>query len=73
VAASLRRAGRKVNARGYDAVIAATALADGLPVHTCNPNDVAEIDGLDVVRVTPSDVVARDEPGDGSPTDSADL
>jgi len=41
VAASLRRAGRKVNARAYDAMIAATALANGLPVYTCNPNDFA--------------------------------
>jgi tRNA(fMet)-specific endonuclease VapC len=51
VAASLRRAGRKVNARAYDAMIAATALANGLPVYTCNPNDFAGIDGLDVISV----------------------
>jgi predicted nucleic acid-binding protein len=51
VAASLRRAGRKVNARAYDAMIAATALANGLPVYTCNPNDFAGIDGLNVFPV----------------------
>ncbi|HXW06464.1 MAG TPA: type II toxin-antitoxin system VapC family toxin [Vicinamibacterales bacterium] len=51
VAASLRRAGRKVNARAYDAMIAATALANGLPVFTCNPNDFAGIDGLNVIPV----------------------
>ncbi len=34
VAASLRRSGRKVQARGYDAMIAATALANGLPLYT---------------------------------------
>ncbi|MGH9408766.1 MAG: type II toxin-antitoxin system VapC family toxin [Vicinamibacterales bacterium] len=51
VAASLRRAGRKVNARAIDAMIAAIALANGLPVYTCNPNDFAGIDGLDVISV----------------------
>jgi hypothetical protein len=28
-------------------MIAATALANGLPVYTCNPNDFAGIDGLE--------------------------
>jgi tRNA(fMet)-specific endonuclease VapC len=51
VAASLRRAGRKPAARTYDAMIAATALAHGLPVYTCNPRDFAGIDGLVVVAV----------------------
>lgn len=51
VAASLRRAGRKVNARAYDAMIAAIALANGLPVYTCNPDDFVGIEGLEVVPV----------------------
>ena len=51
VAASLRRAGRKPAARTYDAMIAATAVAHGLPVHTCNPGDFTGIDGLTVVAV----------------------
>jgi len=51
VAASLRRAGRKTSARAYDAMIAATAMARGLPVYTCNPKDFAGIDGLTVVSV----------------------
>lgn len=51
VAASLRRAGRKTSARTYDAMIAAVCVANGLPVHTCNPDDFAEIDGLVVVAV----------------------
>ena len=51
VAASLRRAGRKTAARAYDAMIAATAMANGLPVYTCNPDDFAGIDGLEVVAV----------------------
>lgn len=51
VAASLRQAGRKANARAYDAMIAATALAHDLPVYTCNPGDFTGIDGLDIVAV----------------------
>jgi tRNA(fMet)-specific endonuclease VapC len=51
VAASLRRAGRKSSARAYDAMIAATALANGLPLYTCNPSDFVDIDGLDVIPV----------------------
>jgi tRNA(fMet)-specific endonuclease VapC len=51
VAASLRRSGRKTNARAYDAMIAATALANDLPVYTCNPADFTGIDGLEVVAV----------------------
>ena len=48
VAASLRRSGRKPQARAYDALIAATAIANGLPVYTRNPNDFTGIDGLTV-------------------------
>jgi len=51
VAASLRRAGRKPAARAYDAMIAAIALANDLPVYTCNPDDFSGIDGLEVVAV----------------------
>jgi tRNA(fMet)-specific endonuclease VapC len=51
VAASLRRAGRKTSARAYDAMIAATALANDLPIYTCNPADFNGIDGLEVVPV----------------------
>ena len=51
VAASLRQSGRKTTARSYDAMIAATALAHALPVYTCNPDDFAGIDGLEVVAV----------------------
>jgi predicted nucleic acid-binding protein len=51
VAVSLRRAGRKPAARSYDAMIAATALANDLPVYTANPRDFEEIDGLEVVAV----------------------
>jgi hypothetical protein len=51
VAASLRKAGRKPAARAYDAMIAATAISNDLPVFTCNPADFSEIDGLTVVPV----------------------
>jgi predicted nucleic acid-binding protein len=51
VAASLRRAGRTVTARAYDALIAASAVAHGLPIYTCNPDDFAGIDGLEVIAV----------------------
>ena len=54
VAASLRRAGRKPAARAYDAMIAAIALANDLPVYTCNPDDFTGIDGLEVVAVHPA-------------------
>lgn len=52
VAASLRRAGRKPQARAFDAMIAAVAMANDLPVYTCNPVDYAGIEGLDVVTVS---------------------
>lgn len=51
VAASLRRSGWKAAARAYDAMIAAIALANELPVYTCNPDDFSGIDGLEVVAV----------------------
>jgi tRNA(fMet)-specific endonuclease VapC len=51
VAAGLRRAGRKPAARAYDAMIAAIAISNDLPLHTCNPRDFKDIDGLTVVAV----------------------
>lgn len=49
VAAALRRSGRKPSARAFDALIAATAIANQLPLYTCNPRDYAAIDDLDLV------------------------
>lgn len=40
-----------VRARAYEALIAATALAHGLPLYTANPDDVRGIDGLEVRAV----------------------
>lgn len=51
VSASLRRAGRKAKARTFDALIAAIALANGLPIYTCIPDDFEHIDGLKVIPV----------------------
>ena len=52
LAASLRRSGRKRSARSFDAMIAAIAVANDLPLYTCNPADFAGIDGLVVVPVS---------------------
>jgi tRNA(fMet)-specific endonuclease VapC len=51
VTASLHRAERKAGARSYDAMIAAVALANDLPLFTCNPADFEHIDGLDLRSV----------------------
>jgi tRNA(fMet)-specific endonuclease VapC len=59
VAASLRRSGRKPNARAYDAMIAATAVANDLPVYTCNPGDFLGIDGLEVIAIRVPDAGPR--------------
>jgi predicted nucleic acid-binding protein len=77
VSASLRQPGRKTAARAYDAMIAATALANDLPIYTCNPDDFSDIDGLEVVAV-PVPVWDRASAGQGrssetvaSPDDAA--
>ncbi len=59
VAASLRRSGRKPSARAYDAMIAATAVANDLPVYTCNPGDFLGIDGLEVIAIPVPDTGPR--------------
>ncbi len=51
VSASLRSAGRKAHSRNYDAMIAAIALAHGLPLYTRNPSDFEAIEDLKVVAV----------------------
>jgi predicted nucleic acid-binding protein len=52
VVASLRASGRKPAARAYDALIAASAIANGLPLYSCNPSDFEGIPQLDL-RVVP--------------------
>jgi predicted nucleic acid-binding protein len=57
VAASLRRGGRKPSARAFDAMIAATAIANSLPLFTCNPADFEHIEELDLRTVPHPDRV----------------
>ena len=51
VAADLRSAGRKVAARAFDAMIAATAMSHNMPIYTCDPQDFQGIGGVIVVPV----------------------
>ena len=51
VAASLRRAGRKPSTRAFDALIAAIAIANNLPLYTCNPDHFDGIRGLRVAGI----------------------
>ena len=57
VAASLRQAGRKPAARAYDAMIAAIAIANDLPLYSCNPGDFQGIEDLNVIAVPHPDRV----------------
>ena len=51
VASDLRQAGRKTSARAYDALIAAVAIANGIPLYTVNPDDFTGINELDLVAI----------------------
>ena len=51
VSADLRRSGRKITARSFDAMIAATALFHGLPLVTANPRDFDGIGELEVITL----------------------
>jgi tRNA(fMet)-specific endonuclease VapC len=51
VAASLMKRKEKRTARQLDALIAATAVANGMTLYTSNPKDFDGIDGLDVCEV----------------------
>lgn len=48
VSSALRRSRRKATARAFDALIAATAVANGLSVYTSNPRDFEGIPGLQI-------------------------
>jgi predicted nucleic acid-binding protein len=58
VALAYRRTGRKPSAHAIDALIAATAIANGLPLYTANPQDFAGLDELVVRSVEPTTDVA---------------
>ncbi len=60
VAADLRHAGRKTSARAYDALIAATAVARGLPLYTVNPDDFRGINKLELVEIPHPDELDAD-------------
>lgn len=49
VSADLRIAGRQSSSRALDALIAATALAHGMPLVTANARDFEGIRGLEVI------------------------
>ena len=49
--ASLRQGGREVRPQALDLLIAAVAVANDLPLFTCNPSDFTGIDGLTLVAV----------------------
>lgn len=51
LAASLRRTGRQVRPRALDVLIAAVAVANELPLYTCNPSDFTGIVELMLVPV----------------------
>lgn len=51
VAASLRSGGRKLTARSLDAMIAAIAIANRLPLYTRDPDDFRRIRELELVAV----------------------
>lgn len=51
VASSLRSSGRKPAVRAFDALIAAVAVANDLPLYTVNPLDFEGIGELTVVTV----------------------
>ncbi len=54
IAAALRASGRKPAARAYDALIAAVAVSQGLPLYTANQRDFQGIPGLTVYAVAPA-------------------
>jgi predicted nucleic acid-binding protein len=59
ISSSLRRGGRKVQARAFDAMIAATAISNNLPLFTCNPSDFDGIDDLDLRHIPHPDLPTK--------------
>jgi hypothetical protein len=53
VAAAVIAVGRKPRGRSVDLMIASTAIAEGLPLFTTNPDDLSGLDALiRIIRVT---------------------
>jgi hypothetical protein len=64
VTAAVIAAGRKPRRRASDLMIAATAIAAGLPLDTTNPGDFAGLDHLvTVIPVTRPEVPSERHPG----------
>lgn len=51
LAASLRGSGREVRPRALDVLIASVAMANDLPLYTCNPSDFTGMQDLTLVAV----------------------
>lgn len=51
VSSALRSAGCEVRPRALDALIASVAVANDLPLYTCNPSDFTGMSGLTLVAV----------------------
>lgn len=51
LAASLRRSGRQVRPRALDVLIASVAVANELPLYTCNPGDFTGMEDVTLVAV----------------------
>ena len=49
--ARLRRSGREVRPRALDVLIASVAVANDLPLYTCNPNDFTGMEDLTLAAV----------------------
>ena len=62
VATDLRSSGRKRAARAYDALIAATAISNGLPLYTANPADFEGITELEIVALHVPDAPSPSRP-----------
>jgi predicted nucleic acid-binding protein len=65
VAAAVIAAGRKPRGRAVDLMIAATAIAEGLPLYTTNPADFGGLDAL--IRIVPvtRPPVSHEQPAHG--------
>lgn len=51
LASAVRRPGRSVQPRAMDVLIASVAVANELPLYTCNPDDFAGMAELELVAV----------------------
>jgi predicted nucleic acid-binding protein len=67
VTAGVVAAGRKPRWRIADLMIAATAIAEGLPLYTCNPDDYVGVDRLTRVIPVTRPPVPHDRPRPARP------